>query len=204
MAKIKICGLSRYEDIEIVNEVLPDYIGFVFADSRRKVSDPVASELRKRLNPGIKVVGVFVNEDILHITELCKQGIIDIVQLHGDEDEGYLESLRSKIDNEIIKAVRVRSAEDILKTSELECDYLLFDAFHKEQYGGSGKTFDWTVVTRPGKPYFLAGGLNQDNILQAVKLLQPYAVDISSGVETDGFKDADKIRNIIAKVRSVE
>ncbi len=204
MPKIKICGLTHQEDIEIVNVVLPDYIGFVFAESRRQVTEEQAEALKRRLRPEIKAVGVFVNDKISRITELCRKGMIDLVQLHGEEDEEYLKNLRAEIDQEIIKAVRVKSPSDIMEASGTESDYLLLDTYHKEQRGGSGIVFDWSLIGQPAKPYFLAGGLKEDNILEAIRKLQPFAVDISSGVETDGKKDAEKIRNIIAKVRSVE
>ena len=142
MAKIKICGLSRPIDIDIVNEALPDYVGFVFAKSKRQVSTILAAELKMRLNPDILAVGVFVNEEIEHIIQLCRTGTIDIVQLHGDETKEYIHKLKASIMNPIIKAVRVRSTEDIISASELSCDYLLLDAYRENQYGGCGETFD--------------------------------------------------------------
>ncbi len=204
MSKIKICGLTRQEDIRIVNEVLPDYIGFVFAESRRQVKDDQAKQLKRMLSPKIKAVGVFVNDNPRHIAELCDQGIIDLVQLHGDETEDYIKSLRAVTKKEIIKAVRVKNAADITQAFHSGADYLLLDAFHKEQYGGSGVAFDWSMISKPVRSYFLAGGLNEGNIVQAVRQYQPFAVDVSSGVETDGRKDNQKIRTIISKVRSVE
>lgn len=212
MTKIKICGLSRPADITIVNEVLPDYIGFVFAKSRRQVSEVTAMELRANLNPKIKVVGVFVNEEIEKVIRLCNSNVIDIVQLHGDEGEVYLQKLKTSINNPIIKAVRVRSTEDIRQANKLTCDYLLLDAYKEDQYGGSGEIFDWSILGKPSnmgatsyrdKPYFLAGGINSGNVIQAMTQGHPYCIDVSSGVETDGYKDADKIVEIIKKIRSV-
>lgn len=204
MSKIKICGLTRSEDIRIVNQYRPDYIGFVFAESRRQVKDEQAEELKRMLSPEIKAVGVFVNDSTRHIAELCRRGIIDLVQLHGEEDEEYIRSLRAMTEKEIIKAVRVRSASDITEAFGSTADYILLDTYHKEQYGGSGVAFDWSMISKPVRPYFLAGGLNEENILQAVRLQQPFAVDVSSGVETDGKKDSEKVRRMIEKVRSVK
>lgn len=204
MSKIKICGLTRQEDIRAVNEYLPDYIGFVFAKSRRQVTEDQAKLLKQILNPSIKAVGVFVNEEIERIAGLCSKGIIDLIQLHGDEDEEYIRKLRTMTDKEIIRAVRVKTSEDVTQVFESAADYLLFDTFHEQQYGGSGVSFDWTLIQKPVRQYFLAGGINEDNILEAVGNYQPFAVDVSSGVETDGKKDPQKISNIIAKVRSVE
>jgi phosphoribosylanthranilate isomerase len=203
MTKIKICGLSRPADIEVVNEVLPDYIGFVFAKSRRQISSEAALELKRLLNPDIQAVGVFVNEDIEQIIKLCKTNTIDIIQLHGDEDETYINQLRTSISNKIIKVVRVQSITDIEGASHTISDYLLFDAYKKEQYGGSGETFDWSLLSQLEKPYFLAGGIQNSNVLQAIDQVHPYGVDISSGVETDGIKDAAKIKEIVARIRSV-
>lgn len=202
MTKIKICGLKRPCDIEYVNEYMPDFIGFVFADTKRKVDDKTAYELKNMLNPKIKAVGVFVNEDIKHIAELANKKIIDIIQLHGDEDSTYIENLRKMTDKEIIKAVRVRDSECISKSEKINADYILFDTFVKANiYGGTGKTFDRKLIDKVSRNYFLAGGLNADNIEQVLEECSPYAVDISSGVETDGFKDKEKIKKIIDIVR---
>ncbi len=204
MTKIKICGLVRPADIAIVNEVLPDYIGFVFAKSKRQISDKLAEELKAMLHPSISSVGVFVNEDLKRIIYLCNKKIIDFVQLHGDEDEDYIVKLRTKIGIPIIKAVRVRSVEDIHRADRIDSEYLLLDAFKEDQYGGSGASFDWSMITKVKKPYFLAGGINSDNVLSAIKQVNPYVIDVSSGVETDGFKDKNKIIDMITKVRSVK
>jgi len=202
MTKIKICGLSRPVDIDMVNEVLPDYIGFVFAKSKRQVSIALAAELKLRLKPDILAVGVFVNEDIDIIIQLCRAGTIDIVQLHGDETQDYLKKLKASIMNPIIKAVRVRSSKDIISASELTCDYLLLDAYREDLYGGGGETFDWSTIARTEKPYFLAGGIDIENITQAIAQTNPFCIDVSSGVETDGWKDPKKIIEIVAKVRN--
>lgn len=203
MTKIKICGLSRLTDIDFVNEALPDYIGFVFAKSKRQVSEETAKVLKDKLRPEVKAVGVFVNEDINTVIKLCKSNIIDIVQLHGDEGEAYISELKKQISHPIIKAARVRSREDIIAAETLNSEYLLLDAYKEGQYGGCGDAFDWTMISKVKKPYFLAGGIHSDNVLKAINEVKPYAIDVSSGVETDGVKDKNKIIDIITKVRSV-
>lgn len=203
MTRIKICGLSRALDIEYANQTRPDYIGFVFAKSKRQVSDEKAYQLKQLLDPGILVAGVFVNEDMDRVIVLCKHRIIDMVQLHGEEDNSYIETLRKQISNPIIKAIRVKRMEDINMAEQTDSDYLLFDAYREGQYGGSGEVFDWNMMKRIDKPYFLAGGINCGNVRQAIMQVKPYAVDISSGVETNGIKDKDKMIDIIKIVRSV-
>ncbi len=203
MTKVKICGLSRPIDIDIVNETHPDYIGFVFAKSKRQVNEETALELRRRLSIEIPVVGVFVNEAPDRIHQICQAGIVDMVQLHGDEDEAYILELKRRITKPVIKAVRVRSTEDIKKAAAMTCDFLLLDAYKEEEYGGSGITFDWSVIKDLAKPFFLAGGIHTDNAAKAIKLTNPYCIDVSSGVETEGYKDKKKVSDLIAKVRSV-
>lgn len=203
MTKIKICGLTRKEDIESVNRWLPDYIGFVFCESRRQVTPEQAGLLKAGLDSRIKAVGVFVNEPVISIVKLCNTGVIDVVQLHGDESEEYIRELKNQIDCPVIKAVRVKSAEQIWQAEKLSCDLLLLDTYQKEQYGGSGKTFDYSMIPFLQKRFFLAGGLENSNIAQAIEKCNPYGVDISSGVETDGLKDENKIRQIIQTVRSI-
>ncbi len=204
MTKIKICGLSRPIDIDMVNEVHPDYIGFVFAKSKRQVSAEIAFELKQRLQPEIPAVGVFVNEEAEKIIQICQAGIIDIVQLHGDESESYLLELKKRISSPIMKAVRVRTVEDIKRADTMTCDYLLLDAYKEDEYGGSGLTFDWSIIGGISKPLFLAGGINIHNVDKAIKLTRPYCIDVSSGVETEGYKDKKKVMDIITKVRSVQ
>jgi phosphoribosylanthranilate isomerase len=203
MTKVKICGLKRKEDIEYVNQYQPEYIGFVFAESKRKVTDALAKELKSELDQEIKAVGVFVNEPIEHIVSLCKQNIIDVIQLHGDEDAVYIRDLQVMIPNRIIKAVRVQTKEQINEAQSLPVDVLLFDTYHKNQYGGSGMAFNWEMIPKIEKPYFLAGGLNIDNVSQAIDACHPYCVDISSGVETNGMKDEKKIKDIIQLIRNL-
>jgi phosphoribosylanthranilate isomerase len=204
MARIKICGLSRTADIEMVNIAKPDYIGFVFAESKRQIDKVTAARLKMLLNPTIKAVGVFVNEAIETITGLCRESIIDIIQLHGDETEDYIKKLKASVHNPIIKAVRIKSGCDKKQTEFKSSDYLLFDTYKNNQYGGSGEAFDWSLIAATDKPIFLAGGINQDNVSEAIKQTDPYCIDVSSGVETNGYKDFNKIINIINTVRSVK
>ncbi|EGW39962.1 phosphoribosylanthranilate isomerase [Desulfosporosinus sp. OT] len=186
--KIKICGLFRDIDIDYVNEAMPDFMGFVFAKSRRQVSMKWAETVRPKLRSEIKPVGVFVNEPIANVAKLLNDNTIEIAQLHGDENENYIQELRSLTNKPIIKAVRVLSHVDIENAQHSVADFLLLD----NGAGGTGKSFDWSLVSKVEKPFFLAGGLNSDNIEQAIAATSPYAVDLSSGVETDGLKDRKK------------
>ncbi|WP_407413065.1 phosphoribosylanthranilate isomerase [Methanobrevibacter sp.] len=195
MAKIKICGLKRLEDIEIVNKYKPDYIGFVFADSKRKVSHDLASKMKKNLDSSIKSVGVFVDAEIEEILKLYGDGIIDIVQLHGNESEEYIKILKqnSNYQLEIINAIEMSGDKNLLDYDDSLADYLLLDSGK-----GSGKTFDWRLIRKDlKKEFFLAGGLNADNIAEAIMEFDPYAIDLSSGVETDGYKDELKIKEVM-------
>ncbi|HHW00519.1 MAG TPA: phosphoribosylanthranilate isomerase [Clostridiaceae bacterium] len=203
MTKIKICGLTKEQDIDTVNVAFPDYIGFVFAKSKRQIDQKKAKALKDRLNPSIKAVGVFVNEEIEKIIELCNRQVIDMIQLHGDESEDYIKRLKNYVSNKIIKAVRVKDLNDIKRALEFPSDYLLLDAYHEKEYGGTGKTFDWSVIPHINKPFFLAGGINSGNIVNAIERHKPYCIDISSGVETDGYKDPKKIMDIVAQVRGL-
>ena len=198
MIKIKLCGLSRPCDIEAANEFKPEYIGFVFAlKSRRYISPEKAAELKKRLHPAIKTVGVFVNENPETVATLLGRGIIDIAQLHGSENEEYIQRLRWLTDQPIIKALRIDTEQDILKAQASSADFVLLDSGH----GGTGTVFDWNLIQNIKRPYFLAGGLNADNAKDAIDFLHPYAVDVSSGIETHGRKDKNKIAEFVAAVR---
>ena len=197
MTRIKLCGLSRPWDIEAANRLKPEYIGFVFAKkSRRYVTPERAEELKRLLAPGIKAVGVFVNEMPETAAGLLNSGVIDIAQLHGDEDEDYINRLRLIADKPIIKAFRIRTAGDILYAEQSTADYILFDSG-----AGTGTVFDWKLIRDVKRPYFLAGGLLPDNVENAVNSLRPYAVDVSSGIETDGAKDETKMAAFVAAVR---
>ncbi|SDH87800.1 phosphoribosylanthranilate isomerase [Desulfosporosinus hippei] len=201
MTKIKICGLTRECDIEAVNEVKPDYVGFVFAESKRKITPQSAYSLRNLLDKEIQTVGVFVDENIDYILDICSKGIIDLIQLHGKENQTYIEQLRAKSSKPVIKAVRVRSPADLKAVETMDCKYLLFDTYSAKSPGGTGETFDWTIIDGVKAPFFLAGGLNCSNVLQAIKAVEPFGVDISSGVENAGFKDKAKIREIVSLIR---
>lgn len=200
MTRVKICGIRNEEEIGIINRCRPDYVGFVFAGSRRRVSHEEAFALRGRLAPGIKAVGVFVNEPADAILQLVRQGVIDMIQLHGDEDEAMIEQLRQKAACPVIKAVRVKSTEQVLAAEKLPCDMLLLDSFHQGSRGGSGKSFDHSLIPPLRKPFFLAGGLNAGNVAQCILKCRPFGVDVSTGAETDGTKDEDKIMKILATV----
>ena len=205
MTKIKICGLTRTEDIDVVNEFMPDYIGFVFAKSRRQVSAEQAKELKNKLRPAIKAVGVFVNEKPENIAEIANQGIIDLIQIHGDEDAAYCAQLRKLTQAPIIKVVRVEREDDLAGIEEFDCDYYLFDTLSSKDYGGTGKAFDHSILYNKGikKPFFVAGGLKQDNVAAVIEVIKPFGVDASGGVETDGIKDANKIKEFIKQGRIV-
>jgi phosphoribosylanthranilate isomerase len=197
MTKIKLCGLSRPCDIEWANELLPEYIGFVFWEkSKRKVSLETASELKKNLSEKIKAVGVFVDEDAETVASLLNDDIIDIAQLHGNEDEEYIKKLRSLTDKEIIKAFKIKEPEDVTKAVSSSADHILLDAGM-----GEGKTFDHSLLKEIKRDYFLAGGLDHINITEAVNEYHPFAVDVSSGIETDGVKDREKMTAFVSAVR---
>lgn len=197
MTKIKLCGLSRACDIEAANELMPDYIGFVFAPkSKRYVTPEKASELRLLLAPGITAVGVFVDESLETVADLLHQGIIEIAQLHGNEDEDYIRKLRQITGKPVIRAFRIETAEDILHAQQSRADYILLDSG-----AGTGTVFDWELIRNIKRPYFLAGGLSPDNAGTAVRMLHPFAVDVSSGIESRGLKDKAKMTAFTAAVR---
>ena len=198
--KIKICGLKRPEDIECVNALHPDYIGFVFfSKSSRLVSEQQAAELRSKLDPAITVVGVFLENEFEEIVSLAKKGIIDIVQVHGTKNRAMIEELRKEITNPIIEAFSIDTQEDVLAAGASKADYVLLD----HGAGGGGQVFDWSLLDGIQREFFLAGGLNPENVENAVNRYKPFAVDVSSGVETDKVKDPDKIYDFITKVRAL-
>lgn len=198
MTKVKICGIKRIEDVAYVNTYKPEYIGFVFAPGRKRtVTFEQAQLLKTRLNPDIKAVGVFVDAELDEVVQLFKAGVIDIAQLHGKEDEAYVAALREQVSEaQIIKAFVIDGAEAIEHARAFPCDYLLLDGGL-----GQGETFDWSLVSAIDKPFFLAGGLSAENVRAAISTVNPFAVDVSSNVETDGFKDSKKIKQFIDKVR---
>lgn len=198
MTKIKLCGLSRPCDIQAVNQLKPDYIGFVFAaKSKRYVSPEKAAQLKAMLEPDIQAVGVFVNESPEQVAALLNQGIIDIAQLHGKETESYIASLRALTDKPIIQAFRIADEADVERANASSADMVLLDSGN----GGTGTVFDWNLLQNIRRPYFLAGGLNPENAEDAVRVLKPRGVDVSSGIETAGLKDNEKMAAFMAAVK---
>lgn len=215
MTKVKICGLFREEDIEYVNELLPDYVGFVFANSRRQVSPKKAEHLIKKLNKNIKTVGVFVNEDILKVNDIGNKLHLDVLQFHGKEDKEYIDNFQEFI---CWKAMSIKVAaedknfsqldiynEEINRKNKYNIEAMVLDSSVKGTEGGTGINFDWNIIPRMNinKKLILAGGLNINNLEEALKKVKPYAVDVSSGVETEGVKDFNKIKRFIEKVRNI-
>ena len=197
--RIKICGLRRMEDILCVNRLLPEYIGFVFASkSRRYISPGEAGKLREKLNPRIIPVGVFVDESPDTVADLLSSGLIDIAQLHGAEDESYMEALCRHTDRRVLKAFRIENRDDVRRAQQSSAWCVLADSGE----GGTGRSFDWSLLAGLERPCFLAGGLNPENVGEAVRLLHPFAVDVSSGVETDGVKDPAKMEAFVRAVRA--
>lgn len=197
LAKIKICGLRRECDIEYVNRLKPDYIGYVFwQKSKRYVTDEQAEALTDKLDRQIIPVGVFVDEEPHKAARLANYGIIKAIQLHGHESEDYVRQIKDLTDVPVIKAFKIRSADDIEKADAFLSDYILLDNGY-----GTGQTFDWRLIKEIKRPFFLAGGINADNASFAINNLHPYAVDVSSGVETDGYKDFDKMQRFIQACR---
>ena len=201
MTKIKLCGMTCPADIAAANRLKPDYVGFVFAQkSRRCVTPETAAKLRALLAPEIRAVGVFVNAAPEQVAALLEQGVLDAAQLHGQEDEAYLADLRNRTKKPLIRAFRVETAQDLAAAMHSTADCVLLDS----GTGGTGKAFDWTLLEHFGREYFLAGGLNAENVAQAVRRLAPFGVDVSSGIETNGRKDADKMAAFVAAVRNTE
>lgn len=197
MTKIKICGLRTSQDIDYVNQLLPEYVGFVFASfSHRCVSADEAAALSARLDPKITPVGVFWDHPVEQAAELLERGIIKIAQLHHNEDEDYIRRLKSLTKAPVIKAFKVTCAEDIEEACKSTADYILLD----NHIPGSGQSFDWTLLKDVSRPIFLAGGLNPENVAEALTT-KPYALDVSSGVETDKIKDFEKMKAFIQAVR---
>lgn len=205
--KIKICGIRRKEDVEYLNETLPDFTGFIFADTRRKVTRSQAETLRELLDRRIKVFGVFVNAPLDFVAGLAQDGIIDVIQLHGDETEKYICELRERTRVPIIKAVRAKDRKTIEDADRLSCDFLLLDTYLEKQYGGTGKTFSWEMIPEQLEhPYLLAGGLDETNLRRAMESVMTrgncLGVDVSGGVETDGYKDREKVKKVVELVHS--
>lgn len=209
--KVKICGLKTVADVEKVNKYLPEYIGFVFAATKRFVTDEQALTMKQALDARIKAVGVFVDEPQEHIVSLCKRNIIDMVQLHGSETKKYIRELKQKICVPVIKAVKVKSVSEVIKLMSDEADYMLYDTYKKGEYGGTGERFSLEMLESAFenvrvqksviKPYFVAGGLDCENVKDIINQTDCYAVDVSTGVETDGIKDEIKIKKFIENCR---
>ena len=199
MPLIKVCGLRRLEDVNAVNEFKPDYVGFVFAESKRQVTCAEAAYLVNNLKPCIKKVGVFVNKSRDDVEEIAMRCKLDVLQFHGDESPEYCASFKQ----EVWKSIRVKDEHSLDEIENFDVDGILLDAFSKDMYGGSGESFNWDLVNKykGNKKLIIAGGLNIDNIVECIDATNPAIVDISSGVETDGFKDYLKIGAFIRKVR---
>lgn len=210
--KVKICGLMSPADVERINEAMPDYAGFVFAAGRHQISPALAKEMRKALRPEIPAVGIFVDEAPANILKLLEAGCIDMVQLHGKESPETVMQLKEKLrpkNISVIKAIRMGTEacqspaewEKLLNQyKEAGVDYFLFDSLR----GGSGQSFAWETLPESPLPFFLAGGLHAGNLAEAIRATRPFAVDISSGAETEGVKDGEKIRRIMQTVRENE
>ncbi len=197
--KVKICGLSRPADIDAVNRYQPDYIGFIinFPKSHRSITPEQANALKARLSPSIPAVGVTVNRPLEEVAQLLQAGTMDIAQLHGQEDDAYIRSLRQRTGKPVWKAFRIRAAADLQAARESAADLILLDNGY-----GTGEAFDWTLIRDIGRPFALAGGLRLETLEQASRM-QPVLMDISSGAETDNVKDPVKIRALIEKIRSL-
>ena len=224
--KVKMCGISKVETIPAVVEAKPDYMGLVFAPSKRQVTvdqaKTLVEELHKqyasRYNSGagqsnddveqsnndeIKTVGVFVNETLETLVKIATEVNLDAVQLHGDEDEAFIQSLKERTNVEVWKAVQIRSAADAEAWIDSSADMLLFDAYHKDERGGTGEVFDWSCLDEFERPFMLAGGIDSTNVARAIRTVRPYGIDISSGIETEGAKDDEKIKAFTNIVRTI-
>lgn len=211
MTAVKICGLKTLADVALVNQNLPEYIGFVFAKTKRFVTDTQALALKQALDSRIRAVGVFVDEPMEHIISLYHSKIIDIAQLHGGESETYIEELKQKTNITIIKAAKVQSADQVYQQISKQADYMLFDTYKKGELGGTGTRFPLGILEetlakladqgQTIKPYFIAGGLDAENVAAVIGKMNCYGVDVSTGVETDEVKDGKKIEEFIKAVR---
>ena len=217
--KVKMCGISKVETIPAVVEAKPDYMGLVFAPSKRQVTVDQAKTLVEELhkecalkygsdtehdkNDTIKTVGVFVNETVDNLVTIANEVNLDAVQLHGDEDETFIQSLKERTNVEVWKAVQIRSAADVEEWIDSSADMLLFDAYHKDERGGTGEVFDWSCLDAFERPFMLAGGIDSTNVARAIRTVRPYGIDISSGIETNGVKDDEKITAFTKIVKSI-
>ncbi|MDU3237648.1 MAG: bifunctional indole-3-glycerol-phosphate synthase TrpC/phosphoribosylanthranilate isomerase TrpF [Veillonella sp.] len=217
--KVKMCGISKVETIPAVVEAKPDYMGLIFAPSKRQVTVDQAKILVEELHRGyakkygsdtehdkndtIKTVGVFVNETVDNLVTIANEANLDAVQLHGDEDETFIQSLKERTNVEVWKAIQIRTAADTEKWIDSSADMLLFDAYHKDERGGTGDVFDWASLDAFERPFMLAGGIDSTNVARAIRTVRPYGIDISSGIETNGVKDDEKITAFTKIVKSI-
>lgn len=217
--KVKMCGISKVETIPAVVEAKPDYMGLVFAPSKRQVTVDQAKILVEELHRGyakkygsdtehdkndtIKTVGVFVNETVDNLITIANEANLDAVQLHGDEDETFIQSLKERTNVEVWKAIQIRTAADTEKWIDSSAEMLLFDAYHKDERGGTGEVFDWSSLDAFERPFMLAGGIDSTNVARAIRTVRPYGIDISSGIETNGMKDDKKITAFTKIVKSI-
>ena len=217
--KVKMCGISKVETIPAIVDAKPDYMGLVFAPSKRQVTVDQAKILVEELHRGyakkygsdtehdkngtIKTVGVFVNETVENLVTIANEANLDAVQLHGDEDEAFIQSLKERTNVEVWKAVQIRSAADAEAWIDSNADMLLFDAYHKDERGGTGEVFDWSCLDEFERPFMLAGGIDSTNVARAIRTVRPYGIDISSGIETEGVKDDEKIKAFTNIVRTI-
>ena len=239
--KVKMCGISKVDTIPAIVEAKPDYMGLVFATSKRQVTveqaKTLVAELHKQYEKTygevtvpmntdtaqdsqdnqdnqefvqgnsnfekIKTVGVFVNETVENLLKIAEEVKLDVIQLHGDEDESFIQTLKEQSNVEVWKAVQVRSAADAEKWIDSSADMLLFDAYHKDERGGTGEVFDWSSLDEFERPFMLAGGMDSTNVARAIRTVRPYGIDISSGIETEGVKDNEKINAFTNIVRTI-
>ena len=217
--KVKMCGISKVETIPAVVEAKPNYMGLVFAPSKRQVTVEQAKTLVEELHKGcakkygsdtepdkndtIKTVGVFVNETVDNLVTIANEVNLDAVQLHGDEDETFIQSLKERTNVEVWKAVQIRSAADVEEWIDSSADMILFDAYHKDERGGTGEVFDWSSLDEFERPFMLAGGIDSTNVARAIRTVRPYGIDTSSGIETNGVKDDEKITAFTKIVKSI-
>ena len=210
--KVKMCGISKVETIPAIVDAKPDYMGLVFAPSKRQVTVEQAKILIEELHKQcinhydikvVKTVGVFVNETLDNLVRIADTANLDAVQLHGDEDEAFIQSLKERTNVEVWKAVQIRSAADVEKWIDSSADMLLFDAYHKDERGGTGEVFDWSSLDAFERPFMLAGGIDSTNVARAIRTVRPYGIDISSGIETNGVKDDEKITAFTKIVKSI-
>ena len=210
--KIKMCGISKVETIPAIIDAKPDYMGLVFVPSKRQVTVEQAKTLVEELHKQyavrynsetIKTVGVFVNETVENLLKIAEEVKLDVIQLHGDEDESFIQILKEQSNVEVWKAVQVRSAADAEKWIDSSADMLLFDAYHKDERGGTGEVFDWSSLDEFERPFMLAGGIDSTNVARAIRTVRPYGIDISSGIETNGVKDDEKMKAFTNIARTI-